>query len=87
MHISLTDNLEAMVKSKVESGLYNNASEVVRDALRLMHDRDEDKAARNAAFKREILLGVEQAESGEFSSRTPTEIAQSVEARRNAPSP
>lgn len=39
MHISLTENLKMMVKSKVESGLYNNASEVVRQALRIMHER------------------------------------------------
>lgn len=36
MHISLTPELEASVKAKVESGLYNNASEVVREALRFM---------------------------------------------------
>ena len=83
MHISLTDNLAALVKSKVESGLYNNASEVIREALRLMHARDEAEQARYAALKREVLLGVSQAESGEFSSRTPTEIADSVEARHN----
>lgn len=36
MHVSLTPELEKIVKSKVESGLYNNASEVVREALRFM---------------------------------------------------
>ena len=35
MHVSLTPELESRVKAKVESGLYNNASEVIRDALRL----------------------------------------------------
>ena len=34
MNVSLTDELETVIKEKVESGLYNNASEVVRDALR-----------------------------------------------------
>lgn len=36
MNVSLTPRLEAFVRKKVETGLYNNASEVVRDALRLM---------------------------------------------------
>ena len=36
MHVSLTPELQEIVKSKVESGLYNNASEVVREALRFM---------------------------------------------------
>ena len=34
MNVSLTDELEAVIQEKVKSGLYNNASEVVRDALR-----------------------------------------------------
>ena len=34
MNVSLTDELEAIIEKKVKSGLYNNASEVVRDALR-----------------------------------------------------
>ncbi len=34
MHISLTPELEARVKQKVASGYYNNAREVIRDALR-----------------------------------------------------
>lgn len=34
MNVSLTDELETMIEEKVKSGLYNNASEVVRDALR-----------------------------------------------------
>ncbi len=36
MHISLTTELESIIKNKVESGLYNNASEVIREALRFM---------------------------------------------------
>lgn len=56
MHISLTPKLEEMVRNKVDSGLYNNASEVIRAALRLMADADEEhkerlKAVREAANK------------------------------------
>jgi antitoxin ParD1/3/4 len=36
MHVSLTEQLEKMVKAKVASGLYNNASEVIRESLRFM---------------------------------------------------
>ena len=42
MHVSLTPRLEALIREKVESGLYGNASEVVREALRLMERRDRD---------------------------------------------
>jgi antitoxin ParD1/3/4 len=63
MHVSLTPQLEELVKEKVASGLYNNASEVIREALRLMHQQD-------AVYKlklerlRELLIEGEQ--SGDF---------------------
>ena len=41
MHISLTPELESRVKAKVESGLYNNASEVIREALRFMETHED----------------------------------------------
>ena len=61
VHISLTPKLEEMVRNKVDSGLYNNASEVIRAALRLMADADEEhkerlKAVREAA-KFEVKAG------------------------------
>lgn len=40
MNVSLTQQLEEFVRKKVESGLYNNASEVIREGLRLMIERD-----------------------------------------------
>ncbi len=40
MNISLTPVLEEMVRAKVESGYYNNASEVIREALRLMETNE-----------------------------------------------
>lgn len=42
LHVSLTPRLEEMVRSKVDSGLYNNASEVIRAALRLMANEDKE---------------------------------------------
>ncbi|SOC04533.1 antitoxin ParD1/3/4 [Alloalcanivorax xenomutans] len=41
MHVSLTPELEARIKAKVDSGLYNNASEVVREALRFVETHEE----------------------------------------------
>ena len=42
MNVSLTPELEEMVNEKVRSGLYQTASEVVRDALRLLKQRDDE---------------------------------------------
>jgi predicted nucleotidyltransferase len=46
MNVSLTPKLEEFVRRKVASGLYNNASEVIREALRLMVEHSGDTGAR-----------------------------------------
>jgi antitoxin ParD1/3/4 len=61
MHISLTPELENAVKAKVQSGLYNNASEVVREALRQSLARDSE----NTWLAREAAIGYAQLESGQ----------------------
>ena len=43
MNISLTPKLEGFVKAKVKTGDYNNASEVVREALRVLQEREADR--------------------------------------------
>lgn len=43
MNVSLTPKLEAFVRRKVASGLYNNASEVVREALRALFERESER--------------------------------------------
>lgn len=47
MNVSLTPELEQYIRRKVESGLYSNASEVVREALRLLVGRESVPAARD----------------------------------------
>ncbi len=66
MNISLTKEFESYVTQKVESGLYHSASEVIRDGLRLMKERDELHQSRLAELRREIALGVEQADRGQM---------------------
>ena len=60
MNVSLTPRLEAIVRAKVESGLYNNASEVVREAIRQMDERD-----RYQRLKAAIAEGVAEDARGE----------------------
>lgn len=74
MHVSLTPRLEEMVKEKVASGLYNNASEVIREALRLMEQQDRMLDIKQQALRDAVLLGFDQAEQGEFSDRSVTDI-------------
>lgn len=65
MNVSLTPELEEMVSQKVESGLYNSASEVIREGLRLLKEQDELKRMRQEELRREVLKGYEQAQRGE----------------------
>ena len=67
MNVSLTPTLEELVQRKVASGLYNSASEVIRDALRLLEERDEMRQLRLKALRREISVGLDQLERGEVS--------------------
>ena len=65
MHISLTDVLDNYVKNQVATGLYNNASEVIRDALRLKIEQDTLNRAKLEALRRDIQVGWDQLERGE----------------------
>jgi antitoxin ParD1/3/4 len=51
MNVSLTPQLEKFVNTKVKSGRYNSASEVVREALRLLEEHDRFRAQRLAEFR------------------------------------
>jgi len=63
MNVSLTPELEKLVQRKVRSGRFNSASEVVREALRLMEKRDQVKAE----VRKKIATGVESARAGRLS--------------------
>ncbi|MEO8594691.1 MAG: type II toxin-antitoxin system ParD family antitoxin [Candidatus Solibacter sp.] len=54
MNVSLTPELEKFVSTKVESGRYNSASEVVREALRLLEEYEAARAAQIVHFNREL---------------------------------
>jgi antitoxin ParD1/3/4 len=51
MHINLSPEMEQFVQSKVDSGFYNNASDVIRDAIRRMREEDNKVAALRSALK------------------------------------
>jgi len=68
MHVSLTPHLEKMVKEKVASGLYNNASEVVREALRLMGEFEEVRRRKLERLREEIARGEADLAAGRFVS-------------------
>jgi antitoxin ParD1/3/4 len=64
MNVHLTDELERLVQSKVQSGRYNSASEVVREALRLLEERDELRAIRKDELRKRIAEGLDAVKAG-----------------------
>jgi antitoxin ParD1/3/4 len=65
MNVHLTPELEQLVQSRVQSGRYGSASEVVRDALRLLADRDELAELRKQELRKRIAQGLESLHRGE----------------------
>ena len=65
MNVDLTPELELLVQNKVQSGRYNSASEVVREALRLMEQKDEVRSIQLQELRNRIDKGLAQAERGE----------------------
>jgi antitoxin ParD1/3/4 len=59
MNINLTPQLEEMVRQKVASGLYTSASEVVREALRLMDERDQLRVAKFGQLRQAMQEGLD----------------------------
>ena len=65
MHVSLTPELESRVKSKVKSGLYNNASEVIREALRFMETHEDwINEIKLAKLREQLQVGIDQLDQG-----------------------
>jgi len=72
MNVSLTPELEQLVNDKVKSGLYQTASEVIREALRLLRQRDQQYGS----LRRDVRAGFRALERGEFSEYDASSIDQ-----------
>ena len=65
MNVSLTPELEKFVSKKVNSGRYNSASEVVREALRLLEEHEQVRHAQLAEFRNELDRRLSALDRGE----------------------
>jgi antitoxin ParD1/3/4 len=66
MNVNLTPELESMIQAKVRSGLYNNQSEVVREALRLMAEQERLREAHLVRLRDALAEGLAQADRGDL---------------------
>lgn len=74
MNVSLTPKLKKLVKAKVATGLYGSASEVVREALRQMEERDKARRIQLAELRKDVADGVQQIRRGEVREFDPTAV-------------
>ena len=83
MNVSLTRELERLVNEKVESGLYQTASEVIREALRLLQERDHVREQLRA----DVQAGLGQLVRGErrtYDKTSGRKLANRIKSRRRA---
>ncbi len=83
MNVSLTDELERWIEARVETGLYRSSSEVVREALRLLREREELKELRREELRRQVQRGIDDFEAGRFEPMN-EELIERIIAERKA---
>jgi antitoxin ParD1/3/4 len=78
INVDLTDEMAAFVERELKRGDYASASEIVREGLRLLRREQEMEALKLEVLRRELDVGLAQAERGEFSERSARQIAEEV---------
>lgn len=80
MNVALTPELEDLIRRKLESGMYKNAAEVVREGLRLLAEEDQWKAG----VRREIAAGMAQLRAGKVvdGEKAVDEVVRGIRRRR-----
>jgi len=63
-NINLTEHFDHFVEHQVSSGRYSNASEIVRDALRLLEEREQERAAKLQALRQAAKQGFDEIDQG-----------------------
>ncbi len=84
MNVNLTPQLEKLVRAKVASGMYTSASEVVREALRLMDEQDRLRSAKLSQLREDIRQGVDSGPSEAWSAEDAKRQARVRRSRKSA---
>jgi antitoxin ParD1/3/4 len=63
-NINLTEHFDHFVERQVASGRYSNASEIVREALRLLEDLEVERAAKLKALRKAAQQGFAEIDAG-----------------------
>jgi antitoxin ParD1/3/4 len=80
MTIHLSGDREEIVRSFIEDGRFTSEDEVIDEALRLLQERDEQ--AKLANLRRDIAIGIEQADRGELAPFDPHVTLERIRSRQ-----
>ncbi|HCU67623.1 MAG TPA: type II toxin-antitoxin system ParD family antitoxin [Rheinheimera sp.] len=83
MNITLGSEFEKRIHEKVASGMYTSASEVIRDGLRLLFEKDMLKQQQLDVLRQEVARGFEQLSAGELSPKSALDIFDEVNRSMN----
>jgi len=84
MNISLTPHLEEMIREKIASGSYNSASEVVREALRLLEQADQWRSLKMQKLRQDIQEGLDSGPSTVFDPQEIKRVAREKKSAKSA---
>lgn len=71
-NVVLTESQAQFVEQLVAVGRYQNASEVLRDGLRLVQAREKEEAAKLAALREAVAVGLEDIKAGRYTTYSDT---------------
>jgi antitoxin ParD1/3/4 len=74
MNVNLGERLDKFVGDLVKSGMYQSQSEVVREGLRLLKDRESLRKMHLQELRKELQIGLDQLDRGESVPWDPEEI-------------
>ncbi|MGB2623249.1 MAG: type II toxin-antitoxin system ParD family antitoxin [Candidatus Acidiferrum sp.] len=84
MNISLTPHLEKMIREKIASGSYNSASEVVREALRLMEQEDKLRSLKLERLRQDVREGLDSGPSMVFDPQEIKRVARGKKSTKDS---
>jgi len=87
MEISLNAKMHQWINEKIESGLYNNPSEIILEGLRLLRIQEEQRLAMTEDLRKEVMIGLKQLDADRsmpFDSETVKKIKNSGRVRSSS---
>ena len=80
MNVTIGNEFERRISEKVDTGLYTSASEVIRDGLRLLFEKDVIRERQAELLKQELEKGIIALDRGEVSNKSVMDIMEEVKA-------